>query len=184
MRSYLGTKFPSLDIFSLKEFTAIKLTERGQSYSENSKEKALIAAKESGLVSLADDSGLEVKALNGGPGAFSARFAGAGAKDSSNLEKLLGLLSGKKDAERKARFVCCMTLADPAGQYYQATGEIRGQITTKPLGDNGFGYDPIFIPAGEELTFAQLAASRKAELSHRIRALENIFKYFKNFLVF
>lgn len=145
--------------------------EDGLTFIENALLKARNAAAQTGLAALADDSGLEVDALGGAPGIHSARFAGAGASDGDNNALLLERLAGC--ATRTARFRCVVVVlrhaADPAPLVCSGTWE--GRIGGAAAGDQGFGYDPLFIPAGESCTAAQLPAVRKNELSHRGRAL-------------
>ena len=135
--------------------------------------KARHAAAHSGLAALADDSGLEVDALGGRPGVWSARFAGEGASDAANLERLLAELDGVPAAARQARYQCVIACArgaaDPAPLI--ASGTWEGRIIHEPRGEGGFGYDPVFVPAGEERTAAQLPVAFKNARSHRAQAL-------------
>ncbi len=147
-----------------------KVVEDGASFAENAIKKALETARATGRTVLADDSGLEVEALNGEPGIYSARYAGEGGNDGRNLQKLLQKLQNCDN--RKARFVCVIAVATPDGLIGTAEGEIRGQITCSPAGSGGFGYDPVFIPDGFENTFAELSEDCKNQLSHRARALQ------------
>lgn len=119
---------------------------------------------------LADDSGLEVDALGGAPGVYSARYAGAYATDRENLEHLLQKLGNTPEARRTARFRCVLVLLGPGGQAFTAEGAVEGSIRTAPSGGFGFGYDPIFQPDGYAKTFAELGAEGKHRLSHRARA--------------
>lgn len=120
---------------------------------------------------LADDSGLSVDCLDGAPGVHSARFAGDGATDASNVRLLLERMRDVVDpALRSARFTCVLVLVAPDGREVVARGDVEGTITDEPRGETGFGYDPVFVPAGETRTFAELGPERKAELSHRARA--------------
>ena len=126
---------------------------------------------------LADDSGLEVDALKGGPGIHSARYAGAKATDKDNLNKLLAALRGVGEDDRGAQFACSLVLADATGQVLEFSGICRGRIITRPLGRSGFGYDPVFVPDGYDRTFAQLGAEVKARISHRARAMAKLLKF-------
>lgn len=147
--------------------------ETGTTFRENALLKARHAARHAGLPALADDSGLEVDALGGRPGVHSARYAGAGASDPANLERLLQELQATPDAERGARYQCVIACVhrgqDP--QPLIATGTWAGRIVRVPAGSGGFGYDPVFVPAGETCTAAQLSAARKNAISHRALAL-------------
>jgi XTP/dITP diphosphohydrolase len=148
--------------------------ETGTTFLANAVLKARHAAARSGLAALADDSGLEVDALGGRPGVWSARFAGEGASDAANLERLLAELDGVPEAARQARYQCVIACvrepADPAP--FIASGTWEGRIVHEPRGTGGFGYDPVFVPAGEERTAAQLPAALKNALSHRAQALK------------
>jgi XTP/dITP diphosphohydrolase len=147
--------------------------ETGTTFRENALLKARHAAQQAALPALADDSGLEVDALGGRPGVHSARYAGAGASDTANLERLLQELQATPDGERTARYQCviaCVHRADDP-QPLIATGTWAGRIVRVPVGGGGFGYDPVFVPAGETCTAAQLSAARKNAISHRALAL-------------
>ncbi len=156
------------------DFDAPEVEETGLSFVENAILKARSAARHSGLPALADDSGIEVDALRGAPGIYSARFAGPGASDADNLARLLDQLKDVPEAERTARFQCLMVLmeheADPTPLICQGTWE--GRITFEPAGDNGFGYDPVFFVPDHGCTAAQLEAAEKNRISHRARALQ------------
>lgn len=149
------------------------IEETGTTFIDNALLKARNAARQTGLAAIADDSGLEVDALGGRPGVYSARFAGPQATDTANVEKLLAALDGIPPDERSARFRCAMvyvTHADDADPLI-CEGAWEGNIITEPRGDNGFGYDPIFWIEGEKATAAELAPERKNILSHRGQAL-------------
>ena len=128
---------------------------------------------------LADDSGLEVDALKGGPGIHSARYAGAKATDEDNLNKLLAALRGVGEDDRGAQFTCCLILADAAGRFWEFSGVCRGRIITRHLGRAGFGYDPVFVPDGYDRTFAQLGDAVKSRISHRARAMAKLVNWLK-----
>jgi XTP/dITP diphosphohydrolase len=147
--------------------------ETGTTFRENALLKARHAARHAGLPALADDSGLEVDALGGRPGVHSARYAGAGASDTANLERLLQELQATPDGERGARYQCVIACVHRAQdpQPLIATGTWAGHIVRVPAGSGGFGYDPVFVPAGETCTAAQLSAARKNAISHRALAL-------------
>ena len=155
------------------EFDVIEAEETGLTFVENAILKARNAAEQSGLPAIADDSGLEVDALNGAPGIYSARYAGAEASDEQNLQKLLQELEGIPETERTARFQCLMVYlrhaSDPTPLICQGTWE--GVITFEPRGDNGFGYDPVFYVPEQQCTSAELPPETKNRLSHRGQAL-------------
>ena len=147
--------------------------ENGSTFEENSLIKAKEAYRVSNTYCLADDSGLCVEALDGAPGLYSARYAGT---QDEKIEKLLSELEGKTN--RSAKFVCCMTLLDEAGNLiFQTTGECIGSIVTDRKGVNGFGYDPIFLVDGYSKTMAELSSEEKNKISHRAVALKNVLKF-------
>ncbi len=146
------------------------LTETGTTFEENAIEKALIVAEATQHFSIADDSGLEVDALDGAPGVFSSRYAGPDATDEENIERLLSALGEAEDPKRTARFRCAAVFASPDGDILVANGVCDGRIIREPRGNGGFGYDPVFVPEGEERTFAELPLHLKNSMSHRARA--------------
>ena len=156
---------------SLQEFDHVgSAEENGVTYSENAIAKAQFYALETGLVALADDSGLEVAALSGAPGVYSARYAGEHASDADRRQLLLSELSNNSD--RRARFVSVVAIADPTGTILNiSTGICSGTLTFAPRGTGGFGYDPLFVPDGYTQTFAELPESIKNRISHRALAL-------------
>ena len=158
------------------EFGCPEAEETGLTFVENAIIKARNAALHSGLPAIADDSGIEVDALKGAPGIYSARYAGRGASDEANLRKLLGDLQGIPEAERTARFQCLMVYMrhaeDPTPLICQGTWE--GRILAEPRGDNGFGYDPVFRVPELEHSAAELEADTKNRLSHRGQALRQL----------
>ena len=158
---------------SLQEFPNVGLAaENGNTYSENAIAKARFYATATGLWSLADDSGLEVNALSGGPGVFSARYAGENASDADRRELLLSELAQVNHTERQARFVSVVAIANADGEVVNVSeGICEGTITFAPRGEGGFGYDPLFVPDGYEQTFAELPENVKNRISHRARAL-------------
>jgi len=166
------SNFVSIELLTYRERPFRDVFENGVSFRENALKKARAICAETRLPVLAEDSGLEVKALHGKPGVRSARFAGERATDRRNIEKLLELLKGVKN--RRARFRCVAVLCFPQGQTFIAEGELRGRIAKKPKGKAGFGYDPVFIPNGYTKTLAELGASVKDKISHRKRALERL----------
>ena len=144
--------------------------ETGATFEENALAKARDAFSASGLAAVADDSGLEVDALNGMPGVLSARWAGAHGDDVANLRLLLGQLRDVPDERRGAAFVSACALVSPAGETV-VRGEWAGSIARAPHGDGGFGYDPIFVPAGSDRSAGELTPAEKDAASHRGRAL-------------
>jgi XTP/dITP diphosphohydrolase len=140
-------------------------------YLENALVKARAVAGVVGIAAMADDSGLEVDALGGAPGPRSARYAGAGATDERNRRMLLGALKGVPGPGRTGRFRCVAAVAWPDGREIWSEGVCEGSLATKPRGTGGFGYDPIFVPAGWDLTMAELEPREKHRISHRGRAL-------------
>ncbi|HPR50922.1 MAG TPA: RdgB/HAM1 family non-canonical purine NTP pyrophosphatase [Deltaproteobacteria bacterium] len=147
----------------------LDVEEDGSSFAENAAIKARAWCAASGLPALADDSGLCVDALGGRPGVRSARFAGQGASDEDNYLLLLESMSGEKD--RRARFVCAVALAFPGGDIVFAEGSYEGRILEEPVGEGGFGYDPVFFDPASGKSFAQLTPQEKNERSHRKKAL-------------
>jgi XTP/dITP diphosphohydrolase len=145
--------------------------ETGETYLENALLKAGAGAAARGEPALADDSGIEVDALGGRPGPRSARFAGEHATDERNLEELIRALRGIPAAGRTARYRCVVVLAFPGGGELHAEGVCEGTLVSKPRGTRGFGYDPIFVPAGWDATMAELIDEEKDRISHRGRAL-------------
>lgn len=162
-----------LTIASQSDFNVPDITETGLTFIENALLKARNAAVHSGLPALADDSGLAVDALNGAPGLYSARYAGAEADDRANIAKLLDELRGVPPEQRTARFICVLALirhpADPVPLICQGTWE--GMILNQPRGAGGFGYDPVFLVPTEQQTAAELEPVVKNRLSHRGQAL-------------
>jgi XTP/dITP diphosphohydrolase len=173
-----------IELKSLSDFPLFpEVEETGETFAENAAIKARDYALQTGLWSLADDSGLEVAALNGAPGIFSARYAGDKADDRKNIEKLMSEFGKTCQENRAARFVCAMAIADEAGEIqFSAEGVCNGTIIDEPRGVNGFGYDPIFVPGGFAKTFAELPASVKRKMSHRAIAAAKIIKYLRDFI--
>lgn len=148
-----------------------EVVEDGATFAENAIKKARTISALTGYITLADDSGLEVDALGGAPGIFSARFAGTDADDVKNNQKLLALMGNISNEKRTARFVCVIAIATPEGSAQTAQGVCPGTIENAGRGQGGFGYDPLFIPQGYNKTFAELADEEKNEISHRGKAL-------------
>jgi XTP/dITP diphosphohydrolase len=165
-------------LLTLDEFPRCpEVPETADTFEGNAVAKALSVARCAGRAAIADDSGLEVEALGGAPGVFSARYAGEGATDEDNLRKLLREMQGVPEGRRDARFVCVIAFALPGGTVETFRGEVRGKIGRRPLGRTGFGYDPVFYPEGGDRTFAEMSAPEKDAMSHRGRALEEFRKY-------
>lgn len=148
--------------------------ETERTFEGNALIKARAAARATGHTAIADDSGLEVDLLNGMPGVRSARWAGPGAGDQANLDLLIAQLSDTLPADRTARFVCAMALVTPHGVEHVVRGVMPGRLVLEPRGDNGFGYDPIFVADGKTLTNAELTAAEKDAISHRGQAVRAI----------
>ncbi len=155
---------------SLADFPELSLPAEGLDYAANARAKAEAAARQTGYCALADDSGLEVVALDGAPGPFSARYGGADKSNAERVQKLLEALRGVHAPARGARFVCVAALVTPAGEVFSTRGECTGHILTAPCGEGGFGYDPVFSPEGRTQSMAELSASEKNRISHRARA--------------
>jgi len=154
--------------------------ETGATFEENALAKARDAVAATGLPTIADDSGLAVDALNGMPGVLSARWAGGHGDDHANLELVLGQLRDVPDERRGGAFVCAAALVTPDGTETVVRGEWRGTIIRESRGANGFGYDPIFVPEGHDVTSAELTAEAKDALSHRGRALRLLLPAIRN----
>ncbi len=166
-----------LEVKSLADYPEIgEIEETGCSFAENACIKAETTTRLTGEISLADDSGLEVDALGGRPGVWSARFAGPGAGDKENNQKLLFELDGLPKAKRTARFRACIAVAVPGKPTELAEGTCEGLITTEPRGKGGFGYDPLFLVPELQKTFAELTSAEKNSISHRARAMEQARK--------
>ncbi len=174
-----------LEIITLKDLPPIKTPEEtGKSFLENALFKAKYYAEKTGLLSLADDSGLEVLALKGAPGIYSARFAGPKATDEENYQKLLNLMKDIPYEKRDARFICAMVCYHPSGKYIYSIGTWEGKVSYQPKGTLGFGYDPIFLVRefNYEKTAAELPLEVKNTLSHRAKALNALKEQLKDFL--
>ena len=166
-----------LEVATLNEFPqAPEVEEDGMTFRENAVKKAREIADFTGRMTLADDSGLEVDALGGLPGVHSARFAGEPSNDERNNQKLLEMLEGVPAQERTARFRCVIAIAFTDGRVETAEDTCEGRIGFTPRGQAGFGYDPLFIPDGYDLTFAELSPEVKNRISHRGKALQKAKK--------
>jgi XTP/dITP diphosphohydrolase len=164
----LGVELVGLDEAGLGEPPEVE--ETGDTFLDNALLKGRAYAAWSGLAAVADDSGLEVDALDGAPGVRSARYAGPGAGDQANLDKLLAALEGVPPERRTARFRCAAVLVDPAAGEWHAEAAWEGRLLDAPRGSGGFGYDPVFLPDGWELTSAEVDQATKDAASHRGKA--------------
>ncbi|MBL7187090.1 MAG: RdgB/HAM1 family non-canonical purine NTP pyrophosphatase [Phycisphaerae bacterium] len=179
MRAMLGGDVRWLGLADVEEIAEI--AEDGATFAENARKKALGYAKATGLWTIADDSGLVVDALDGAPGVISARFSGEKLEgdertliDHRNIAKVLELLEGIPENKRTARFVCRLCLARPENVLIETEGTLEGLITTVEIGEDGFGYDPIFFVPGLNKTVAQLASKEKNAISHRGNAIRKL----------
>ena len=167
-------------IYTLDDFPGCpEVEEDGKTFEENAVKKARAVSKYAKMPALADDSGLEVYALGGAPGVFSARYSGEGADDRKNYEKLIREMSSVPDDKRGARFVCVIALAFPGSRVETFSGYAEGLIGKEPKGANGFGYDPVFYPKGHGRTFAEMSDKEKDLLSHRGAALGRVYDFLK-----
>ena len=177
----LLTRF-AVKLKSLDDFGPIpEVVEDGETFDENAYKKASFTAKILGIPALADDSGLMVEALDGAPGVLSARYAGEKATDEQRIAKLLKALKGK--ANRKAAFECVLSIAVPSGPALTYEARCEGLIAEQPAGENGFGYDPIFIYPPMNKTFAQMTLKEKSQVSHRGKALNELKQEFDKVLI-
>ena len=173
----------AIEYVSLADFKNFQLPEEtGATLEENAAIKASAAAKALGLPALADDTGLEVEALNGAPGVHTARYAGDQADYDDNNRKLLSALEGKLLPQRKAIFRTVACLATPQGNTYFFEGSVNGYIGFGYRGENGFGYDPVFIVDDCKKTMAELTEAQKNKISHRARALKKVTRFLKTFV--
>jgi len=175
----------TFDLYGLERFPDVEgIPETGESFIENASLKATGYATQTRLLTLADDSGLEVDVLGGGPGVFSARYAGEQASDLERTTKLLAELSGVASSKRSARFVSAVAIASREGEILKVSvGTCDGHIGFAPRGYLGFGYDPIFIPIGYEQTFAELKPKVKNQISHRARALVGALEFLRSLTI-
>ncbi len=177
MRHIIGLMDKETRLFSLDDFPAFEeAVEDGDTFEANAVKKAEHVAKHTRMMAIADDSGLEVDALEGAPGVYSARYAGEDADDAANNKKMLDALKDVPDEARGARFVCCIAIASKEGTE-TFTGYVNGRIGREPKGVSGFGYDPLFYPEGKKRTFAEIGKDEKNVISHRAMALRELQKY-------
>jgi len=175
-------ELPAEIVFPDELGIALEVEEDGATFRENAAKKAAALARASGLIAVADDSGLEVDALGGAPGVRSSRWAGEDADDPKRRAFLLEKLRGVP-APRKARFVCVIAVARPGGGVEYAEGECRGEITFAERGSNGFGYDPVFQVEGRDATMAEIPPEEKNTISHRARAARAAVPILRRLLV-
>ena len=170
-----------ITFYSPKDFNLIEPTENEKTFEGNAIIKARDCAEKSKLISLSDDSGIEISTLNGDPGIYSARWAGKKKDFKLAIKKVYSKLKKKKkfNKKNKARFYCSLAIAFPNGKYETFSGTVNGKISKEPKGNNGFGYDPIFIPNGYKKTFGEMKANLKDKISHRYKAFNKIKRYFK-----
>jgi XTP/dITP diphosphohydrolase len=177
IKKILGPMGTASKIYTLDDFPAVEdVVEDRDTFEANAVKKAREIAGATGMTALADDSGLEVDALDRAPGVYSARYAGDDADDRVNNDKLLHALRDIPQEKRGAQFVCCIALA--SGKDIRTfTGYVKGRIGTEPRGASGFGYDPLFYPEGSNRTFAEMSDKEKNMISHRANALRELQKY-------
>jgi len=175
-------KGSGIHVLSLNNFPGQKdVRETGTTFAANARLKARFYSKRTGFLTLADDSGLMVPALNGKPGVYSARFAGPGCTYTDNCRKLLRLLAAKRGTARRAKFVSVVAIYDKGKCVDVVRGECAGTITEAAKGKNGFGYDPVFIPQGSKKTFAEMSPAEKNAVSHRGKALRSAVKLLRGY---
>ena len=172
----------NLDIYSTSNFKIKSPIENGKTFKENSLIKARYFSKKTKMICLSDDSGLEIDILDGAPGIYSARWGGKKKDFVKAMNKIFKELDKKtinwKTKKIKARFICALTIYGPNQKTINSVGKIEGYISSSMKGENGFGYDPIFIPKGKKITFGEMKASKKYKIDHRFKAFKKIKKYF------
>jgi len=177
IKKIFGVMNTASRIFTLNDFPAVgDVIEDGDTFEANALKKARHVHAATRMTAIADDSGLEVDALGGAPGVFSARYAGEGASDDQNSAKLLEVLKDVPDEKRGARFACCIALVSST-EVKTFLGYVEGTIGRELKGHNGFGYDPLFYPKGSNRTFAEMSDTEKNAMSHRANALRELQKY-------
>ena len=172
----------NLEIYSTLDFKIKSPTENGKTFEENSLIKARYFSKKSKLICLSDDSGLEIDALDGAPGIYSARWGGKKKDFVKAMKRVFKELDKKyinwKEKKIKARFICALTIYGPNQKTISSIGKIEGCISSTMKGENGFGYDPIFIPKEKKITFGEMKPLQKYKIDHRFKAFEKIKKFF------
>ncbi len=175
LSAMLAEHVPGIRVLGLADFPEIgDIAETGTTFEENARIKAVAVAAATGLVAVADDSGLSVDALGGAPGVYSARYSGADATDEKNVVKLLGALADVPDAQRGCHFACVMLAVTPGGQELLGRGAWQGRVAHAPAGSGGFGYDPVFFDEELGLTAAEMDAQVKNSRSHRGLAVRDM----------
>ncbi|HVJ50775.1 XTP/dITP diphosphatase [Desulfitobacterium sp.] len=170
-----------IEVLSLQDIPNWEeVEETGSTFAENAALKAHVAAERTGYIALADDSGLEVDALNGAPGVYSARYAGEPKDDERNNDKLINALEKFPDEERTGRFRCALVIATPDGQEFLTEGTVEGRILHAPRGQEGFGYDPLFFIPDFGRTMAELTMIQKNKISHRAQAFQRAIPILKD----
>ena len=182
LREIRGLLPKNLEIYSTSDFKIKSPVENGETFEENSLIKARYFSKKSKMTCLSDDSGLEIDALKGAPGIYSARWGGKKSNFVKAMNRVFKELDKKKknwkNKKIKARFVCALTIYGPNQKIINSTGKIEGYISPSMKGKNGFGYDPIFIPQGKKITFGEMKPSQKYKIDHRYKAFKKIKKFF------
>ena len=172
----------NITVLSPKKFKLKSPPEKGKSFIENSIIKAKYFSKKTGMICISDDSGLEIDLLNKSPGIYSARWGGSKNNFNIAIDKVYKKLYRKdknwKNKKVLARFVCSLTIYWPKGKIINSVGTVKGIISKKKIGKNGFGYDPIFIPFGKKITFGQMKPSSKYKIDHRYKAFKKIKRFF------
>ena len=172
----------NLEIYSTSDFKIKSPTENGKTFEENSLIKARYFSKKSKIICLSDDSGLEIDVLGGAPGIYSARWGGKKGDFTKAMNRVFKELDKKSKNWRtkkiKARFICALTIYAPNQKTINSVGKIEGYISPFMKGENGFGYDPIFIPKGKKITFGEMKPSEKYKIDHRFKAFKKIKKFF------
>ncbi len=172
----------SLEIYSTSDFKIQSPVENGKTFKENSLIKARYFSKKSKMICLSDDSGLEIDALRGDPGIYSARWGGKKGDFTMAMNRVFKKLDEKvknwKTKKIKARFICALTIYAPNQKIISSLGKVEGYISPSMKGKNGFGYDPIFIPKGKKITFAEMKPLQKYKMDHRFKAFKKIKKFF------
>jgi len=172
----------NLKIYSTSDFKIKSPAENGKTFKENSLIKARYFSKKSKMICLSDDSGLEIDILDGDPGIYSARWGGKKADFVKAMNRVFKELDKKtknwKTKKIKARFICALTIYGPKQKTISSIGKIEGYISSSMKGENGFGYDPIFIPKGKKITFGEMKSSQKYKMDHRFKAFKKIKKFF------
>ena len=172
----------NLEIYSTSDFKIKSPVENGKTFEENSLIKARYFSKESEMICLSDDSGLEIDALEGAPGIYSARWGGKNGNFIKAMNRVFKELDKKnknwKTEKIKARFICALTIYGPNQKTISSIGRVDGHISSSMKGENGFGYDPIFIPKGKKITFGEMKPLQKYKIDHRFKAFKKIKKFF------